>query len=258
MHLTITQYVFGFIGMTGEAYLILIGFVRKLCFRFPVFYLYLSIVLVRDMVSFLMLQRADAWRSYYNFYYGTELAIYILSFGVILDIYRQVFQVYPAIKTFFQLILLTTFVVLLALAMTRFPLGSRWWSMMMFAFEKNVRFAEAVLLMFILGIIGYYRVPLDRNLGGILFGFAFNNIAAIITTAMYTFWGPVFVGIWQTLFVAGFQVALVIWVVTLSTVVAPVYAESAPGTASLYGKLIPGVAEGLARLNAQLSPWMNE
>lgn len=256
--LTFSQYALGLICMMGEAYLITIGLVRRLVFNFLVFYLYITVLLLRDVLSFLIGHHAVSPYPVYNLYYRIEFVVYVLLFGIIFDIYRRVFKPFPAIRKFFQGLLLLCFVGLLALAMTKFPLGLRWWSMTMMEFGKNIRFAVALLLMSILGIIGYYKVPLNRNLGGLLFGMAFNNIAAVALAATFAFFGPSMTVAWQTLSVLVFLFAEVIWIASLSSVAAPVAMELSRIEGSTYATMIPDVADGLGRINARLSLWMGK
>lgn len=253
VHLTPGQYVLGLTCLAGEVYLIALGLGRKLYFTFLVFYLYLSVVVVRDILSFYLAHQTISSRFLYSFYYSTGLVIYLLNFCLIFDIYYRVFKPFPAIRKFFQILLFLSFLVLLSLVLWSFPRGQNWWTMMMFEFEKNIRFACSVLLLFIIGIIGYYKVPLNRNLGGILYGMAFNNIANIAIAAIFTHYGESITGTWQVLSVMDFCVALVIWVATLSTVAAPVAPPSLAEDRVHYQTAMPAVARGLARLNSQLS-----
>jgi len=256
--LTFSQYALGFTCMAGEAYLIAIGLAHRLFLKFWIFYLYIAVILFRDVVGFLIGWHAVSPYPLYNFYFRLEFVIYVLLFGIVFDIYRRVFKPYPAIRRFFQGLLLLCFVGLLALAASKLPLGRQWWSMRMLEFGESVRFAVGVLLMSILAIIGYYKVPLNRNLSGLLFGMAFNNIAAVAIAAVFTYVGLSITGLFQILNVLVFLFALIIWAVSLSSVAAPVAADLGSFDNSAYGTMVPEVAYGLGRINARLSLWMGK
>lgn len=252
------QYALGLTCMLGEVYLIVRGLMLKLHFEYIAFYLYLTVILLRDALSFYMVFHDVTWRSLYNFYYGAELLIYVLGFATIFEIYRRVFDPFPAIRRFFQLLFVLSFTSLLAMAMVKFPFGNKWWTMMMFDFEKNIRFVGALLLILIVGLVEYYRVPINRNLHGILFGLTFYYVAAISLATTFAFFGPTIAPTWQMLSVIAFLVAEILWVAQLSSVAMPIALERQKDESWNYGSVMPQLARGLQRLNAQLSPWMNK
>lgn len=244
--------------MLGEIYLITVGLTRRLYVSFFIFYIYLTVVFVRDAWGFLVIYHGFMARPLYNYYYKIELVVYILLFGIVFDLYHQVFKPFPAIHKFFRGLLLLFFVGPLILAATKFPLGSQWWTMTMMEFGKNIRFAVALLLMLILSIVGYYKVPLNRNLKGLLFGLAFYNIVAVAISALFASQGPQLTALWQMISVLTYMGAILIWIFSLSTVAAPISAVSSSSEATGYAVLMPEVIDGLCRINSRLSLWLEK
>ncbi len=259
--LTVTswQYTIGLLGLAGLFYLVFMGLLRGLYVRFFFFYLYLTLILLRDGLSFVLATRSISLRLFYDFYYQTELVMYTLTFLIVFDIYQRVFKHYPAIHRFFRLLLFFTFVILVLLAALRFPTGKNWTSMMMFEFIEHIKFSIAVLLMMIIGIIGYYRIPLDRNLSGILLGMTFYSISLIALNAVYSFFGRGLTTQWQFVSILLFLVTVAIWALTLSSRVEPIQeAQSAADRTEEYSTVVPQLVGRLTRINSRLSVWLSK
>jgi hypothetical protein len=104
--------------------------------------------------------------------------------------------------------------------------------------ERDLRTVQAIFLLVILAIIFYYGIKLSRDMKGIIFGYALYVEASLFSLAVRAYGGPSsFSGTWKTVQPLSYDVALLIWGVTLwSHYVQPVSVPAVPMGAD-YGTL---------------------
>lgn len=147
---------------------------------FPLFYCYILLVLIIDLMSGPVYVYYPAL--YPSFYWATELVLAAVSCGVLLEIYNQSLKTYPGVARFFRVLLLVVF---LAVAI-RVGMGS--WGSLHISFgrtvaelERNLRQLQGILLCCLLGLFVYYKIAIGKNLRGLVFGYTLFIAADLIT-----------------------------------------------------------------------------
>ena len=70
--------------------------------------------------------------------------------------------------------------------------------------ERDVRTVQAIFLFMILAVISYYRIPIGKNLKGMISGYGLYIVTSLFTLAIRAYAGPRFNSSWNshpTLFV---------------------------------------------------------
>jgi len=161
-----------------EILLLLRAFYEK-AKKFPFFYFYISWVLLVDLFRFYIYEVHPGF--YRPFYWSTEFLSVIVGYGVILEIYRRALINHPGVARLSQTVLLTLLFVTIAKVAAdalRSPLGS--WMVATAELGRDLRYVQGALLILMLALFGYYRIPAGRNLKGLIFGYGL-FIATTIT-----------------------------------------------------------------------------
>ncbi len=163
------------IGMSLEALLVWRLFDRHLVRRYPFFSAFVFYDLVRALLDFVCAHLS--WPFFGRLYWTSETIEDCLLFLIVWEVFRSLFiqkSVLPhlAEKT------------LLAVSSLALPLGALLcWSQTSLIhpanhfipsiFEQYMNLTQSLLLLAIAGLARYYRVPLGRNLRGLVFGSGF-------------------------------------------------------------------------------------
>jgi hypothetical protein len=151
--------------------------------------------------------------SYLAFYWYIQFVSVALGFAVIWEIYSHTFRSFPGTLKLARFTVSILFIAILTIAvidafwgepggLTRRVIG----------FERNVRAAQAILLIGLLALIWLYSIPLGRNLGGLIWGYGVFIGISIVTLALRAYIGPSFEFVWQLLQQSSYLVTLMIWV----------------------------------------------
>jgi len=81
--------------------------------------------------------------------------------------------------------------------------------------ERNVRIAQAILLVVLVGVVFYYLVPIGRNLRGIIVGYGFFVATIFINSTLRLYLGESFHSRWRYFQSIAWNISLVIWCATL-------------------------------------------
>jgi hypothetical protein len=187
---------------------------EKLAKKFPLFYSYLTWVLLVELLCFYIYQWQLAF--YPQVYWPTEFLSVIVGYGVILEIYRRALINHPGVARLSQTVLLMLlFVTIAKVAADTFssPLGS--WTLATAELGRDLRYVQGALLIAILGLFGYYRIPAGRNLRGLIWGYGFFIGTGVINLAIRSQRGNEFSLLMQRLQPLIYLVALIIWSVAL-------------------------------------------
>ncbi|HEV3513580.1 MAG TPA: hypothetical protein VGS05_17855 [Candidatus Sulfotelmatobacter sp.] len=161
--------------------LLLVRAARTNLFRtFPLFFSYIACVLARDLLGTTVYVHYPSL--YGSFYWTTELLVAVISYGVLLEIYIHALKNYPGVATLFRALLLVMFLAI-AIKVGVSSFGYAHLSAMHFIadLERNLRRLQAVLLAGLLGLFAYYKIPVGRNLRGLVLGYALFVGADVIT-----------------------------------------------------------------------------
>ncbi len=97
--------------------------------------------------------------------------------------------------------------------------------------ERDLRIAQAIVLMTILFLTGYYGIEIGKNIKGMILGFGVYVGASVLSLTIRLLVGPRFDSAWQVIQSSSYFVALSIWAVALWSY----EAEPAAGPPSISG-----------------------
>jgi hypothetical protein len=230
----VNQLVWGFCILL-EGLLLVRAWRGGLLARYPLFYSYVAWVLVRDLLIIPVYVHYPSL--YVSFYWTTEFLLAAFSYGVLMEIYAQSLKNYPGVARFFKTLLVAMFFVIAAWVSV--GLSANWLS---FAraigdLERNLRQLQAVLLCCLLFLFVYYKIPLGKNLRGLMFGYALFIGTDVITLTFMVHPGTA-LDHWMRKFEPVFYaVSLIIWLVTLWASRPEIAADAACGIEQDYQHL---------------------
>jgi hypothetical protein len=182
--------------------------------KYPMFYLYVGCVLVQSLFLFVICLAEP--RYYVSFYWYAEFVSVGLGCGVVWEIYRQALCRFPGAARMARNLLL--FVVLMVFSKV---LANTWngrvlWpSGAVVALERDLRTVQAVLLIGLVVVITLYRIPLGRNLWGMMLGYGLFIGTSVITLALRVLLGDSFQTAWIYIQPMSYLTVLCIWCITL-------------------------------------------
>jgi len=170
------------IGNAIEALILARSIKGKLYEKYPAFYFYLSTVLLIELLRFAAYTFQPSLHRL--LYWYTEYLVAIIGYGVILEIYKHALKSSHGagrIARIFLLGLLAT----VMLKVTANALANPVWSpaTTLAELERDLRVVQALLLLVIVALLAYYRVPVGRNLKGIAFGYGLYVCASVMSLA---------------------------------------------------------------------------
>jgi len=160
------------IGLALEALLLVRAFRGSLAFRYPVFYGYISFILLQDLVRFV----AHGWRPglYPSLYWTTEFVAMLFGCAVVFEIYRLGLSSYPGTARMARKLLMFVFAVAMVGAIASAWNDPRWWvEAATTDIEGALRAVQAVAIVALIALFLCYVIPFGRNLRGILLGYGF-------------------------------------------------------------------------------------
>ncbi len=182
--------------------------------KFPLFYTYIAWVLAKDLLSIPIYAHYPSL--YAPFYWTTEFLLAAISYGVLMEIYNQSLKNYPGVARFFRIFLLTAFLVIAV----KVSIGSFSSSHLVFGrtvaeLERNLRQVQAVLLSCLLILFVYYKIPVGRNLRGLVLGYSLFIGADVVTLTFIAHPATGFAPFMRQIQPFLYAISLVIWSVAL-------------------------------------------
>lgn len=178
-------------GIVLEAMLLLRGWKVRHFSKFPIFFSYVSLILVQSLGVYFVARFFAAW--YPRVYWTFELLDVFAGCGVIFEIYRIGLADFPGAKKVARNALLIVFSLtigrVLATAQEGFP---AWSTKITVQLERDMRFVEIAAVMTLLILVFSYHIPLGRNLRGIVLGYGlFLGTSILNLTLIWWFGGQV-------------------------------------------------------------------
>lgn len=189
---------------------------EKFCRKYPTFYLYLSSVLLIDILSFVMFLRDTDQSLYQRFYWYTQVFIVLVGCAVIVEIYRRALADYPGVARLANGVLLSVFIAVVTKAAVN-GISTHVWSPAETTaqLERNLRMVQSILLVGIVSLLTYYRVPVGRNVKGIISGYGLYVCASVMALAFGSDPKYLLRPQWRYVQPIAYLVALAIWCATL-------------------------------------------
>jgi hypothetical protein len=157
-------------GLALEALLVVRGLQGRFALRYPVFYGYLSFVLLQDLLLFF----AYKWRHqhYRDFGWAAEFLGVMLGCGIVFEVYRTGLSSYPGTARMARNVLAFIFALALAEGIANAWNDPRWWvEASTLDIDLALRVVQAVSIVGLVGLFLSYSIPFGKNLRGILLGY---------------------------------------------------------------------------------------
>ncbi|HXN51896.1 MAG TPA: hypothetical protein VN943_08170 [Candidatus Acidoferrum sp.] len=201
-------------GIALEAVILLRGKNTGLLKKYPLFYFYIGCVLATEIIGVLIYQ--FAYDLYEPLYWSTELATIVASYAVIIEIFRCSTRHKPGLRRLAQNLFLIVFGLTVAYAASDFVQGGFGsLSAAILELGRDLRYVEGGVLLVMLWLFVRYRIPLGRNLVGLIIGYSFWVGFNVVNLAFWFLPGNEFSILLRGLLPATYVVTLIIWCVTL-------------------------------------------
>ena len=215
--------------------------------KYSLFYTYIFTVLVVSAAFYV-----SPWL-YLRFYWPSEFITAALGCGVIVEISRHVFAHHISLDRFARWIAITTFGAIFFVFAIHVFLLPHWKPAANPAdLERDLRVAEAIALLTIVFLTGYYGIEIGKNMRGMILGFGVYVGASMISLTLRLFVGVGFSPVWKIIQPSSYIAALLIWAVALwSYVPVPAASQSGdtdyPGLAGRTQQALGSIQEHLDR-----------
>lgn len=197
-----------------EVVILLRGALTGLLKKYPLFFTYIGCVLLTEIIG--LLTRAWVPKLYEPLYWPADLATILASYGVMVEIFRWSTRHKPGIRRLTQRALLTVFALTVAFAASNFVHGKfSSPSRAVAALGRDLRYVEAGVLLLMLWLLLRYRIPLGRNLLGLLIGYSFWVGINVVNLAFWFVPGNEFSSLLRGLLPITYVFTLGVWCVTL-------------------------------------------
>lgn len=182
--------------------------------KYLIFYIYLSHVLVLALVRFYFFVFKST--TYRTLYWYTEFFSLAIGYCVIWEIYNQALAAYPGSLQIARGLVLATFIVVVAKVFINRLTGTLWeLEATVLDLERNLRTVQATLLVVVVVVLRYYMIPIGRNLRGIILGYGVFVSTLVINNTLWSQFGDRFQLWLQYSQSVAYQIALLIWCLTL-------------------------------------------
>jgi hypothetical protein len=206
--------IFGYsiwwVGIALEMLLLIGAFRTKLAFSYPVFYTYISFVLLQSFLRLFVYHYRSGWYSYV--YWLTEFIAVILGCGIVYEIYRVGLASFPGTARMARQVLTLLFAVALGKAIADASSDPRYWAeATTIDIERALRTVQAFAIAALVVLFLVYAIPFGRNLKGILFGYGMFIGVSIIWFTLLPSEGYQYRHLWSYLGPGTYDLALCLW-----------------------------------------------
>jgi hypothetical protein len=198
-------------GLLIEGVILLRSVLGRSLAKYPLFFLYIASVFAASMALY-VIARPSAHRLYWPKQYVTLF----LGCGVIFEVSRHVFAQRVTLDRVARWTMLVTFgAIFLSVAIQAFLLPH--WNVTTNTadLERDLRIAQAIALMTILFLTGYYGIVIGKNIKGMILGFGIYVGASVFSLTLELFVGSRFDRAFGIIQSTAYLVALAVWLVAL-------------------------------------------
>jgi hypothetical protein len=202
------------LGLLLMAVLLVRACEKTLLRSYPLFYLYLSFILLKSScLLWIYLKRPS---DYGRFYWYIDPASSVLGCAVVWEIYRGALGRFPGAARMARNVLLLLLAAVLSKVISDTSNGIAWWpSGTLVELERNLRAVQAAVLIVLVGIIALYRIPVSRNVWGMMLGYGLFVGTNVIVLTLRVLLGNSFQEAWHYLQPLSYVSVLGIWCATL-------------------------------------------
>src|ERR1700722_5389976 len=200
-------------GLLIEGIILVRSVLGRSLAKYPFFYLYIASVLAASMTLYVM---AIVRPAVHGLYWPKQYVTLFLGCGVIFEVSRHVFAQRVTLDRIARWTMLVTFgAIFLSVAIQAFFLPH--WNVTTNTadLERDLRIAQAIGLITILLLSGYYAIAIGKNIKGMILGFGIYVGASVFSLTLRLFVGARFDPAFGVIQSTAYLVALSIWMVAL-------------------------------------------
>ena len=207
--------LFPLLGMSMEAVVLFRGLQAKLITRFPLFYSYLLVVLIQDVIRYVAFLCCSQ-DVYANVYWSTQFVSLVMGSIVIFEIYRLALEDYPGTARMARLLLGLAFFGVFARAVLTAHLTAPPWMMILYVkLERDLRFVQSIAILVLIVVFLWYAIPLGRNLGAIFLGYGVFVALSVLQLTIVNHYQYRAQRFWNIVQPVSYEAVVVLWVVML-------------------------------------------
>lgn len=188
---------------------------EQLVSRFPLFYSYLLVVLLQDVIRYI----ATTWYSqevYADVYWSTQWVSVVMGSILLFEIYRLALQDHPGTARVTRFLLGAAFLGILIKALLTAHISAPPSVLPMYVkLERDLRFVQSVAVLVLIVVFLWYAVPLGRNLGAIFLGYGTFVGMSVMQLAVVSHFGLEAQTFWNIAQPVTYVAVVVLWVVKL-------------------------------------------
>ncbi len=208
-----TQFVW-LAGILLEGVILIRAIYGKFLAKYSLFYLYIASVFVTSTFLYVINIVMPSLNT--HLYWYVNFITLAMGCGVIFEISRQVFQHRVPLDRVARWSMAITFGTIFLLVAIHAFLLPRWNPAAdSVDLERDLRIAQAIVLMTILFLTGYYRIEMGKNIKGMILGLGVYVGASILSLSLRLLIGPAFATAWGLIQSSSYLAALSIWAVAL-------------------------------------------
>jgi len=206
-----------YLGPCLQALILFRGFRSHTLRKYPFFHAYMA----SGFLGTVLLYAHYAWyrdlNAYHRVYWIVQFCTLMIGCGIVLEIFRHILSPYPGADKFATIVVLATFGAVFCFALTYqfFAPDGAMSNGSAFEIERDVRCVQALFLFVILVVISYYRIPVGKNLKGMVVGYGLYIVTSLFTLATRAYAGPRFNSTWNVIQPFSFDLSIIIWLVAL-------------------------------------------
>jgi hypothetical protein len=203
-------------GVVLEVLILFRGWKESLLKKYSFFYTHIASVFVMGIPSILLYKLAP--KSYPAFYWCTQPVTILTGYGVLFEIFRQALRDNPPrVRSGQKLLVVVFFFAAIFAAFDLSRGGHASWPRAIGNLARNLQYVKGALLAGLLALLVRYRIPLERQLLGLMAGFSLYIGVAVIDLAFLFLPGHKHSLILRRLSPVTYDVALLTWCVSLWT-----------------------------------------
>jgi len=201
------------VSIALELLLVTRAYQQNLIRRYPMFFTYISFVLLTDLLMFTF---HFPQTTYLYLYWITEFLGLVLGCLVFLEFYRVALNPYPGTARMARALLAILFVVAMAKTIISTANVPRWWFNVSPAqVEGLLRVCQLLAILALIVLCLFYSIPFGKNLRGILIGYGLFVCWSVVCLALVAAGVARYNTLWSYTFPLSYLITLVVWTVHL-------------------------------------------
>jgi hypothetical protein len=182
--------------------------------KYILFYAYLGSVFLQSI--FLLIIYLVRPSYYAPLYWSAEFVSVVMGCGVVWEIYRGALGRFPGAARMARNVLLLILLMVISNVLVNTWSSTVWQPAgTVVELERDMRAIQAMVLIGLVIIIAFYRIPLGRNLWGMMLGYGLFIGTNVITLALRALLGDSFQTAWRYLQPLSYLAVLCVWYMTL-------------------------------------------